>query len=241
MDHTNVYRAGNSSKLEGPPKRKAKEPDEYVNLVKECNLCGNSNVIFKYLNNKKRNQPRYQCLHCYDSKSHPHLFNPFPIREHVHENGYTKLKKEEPKALKGLVKVCDKCGSMDAKFRGFNNGKETQPRYVCKACKHLFSPLKNKKTRRVVENEAPNEFSSQYENESQSRVGLESQPQTSETTFKYGFQYSFQYSLQPQAPLEYSFQQPPTYRGNVPLIRNHGYPLIHDHGCPLQYPFRPKS
>lgn len=156
MDPTNI-----STNNKDFFKRKAKEPDIYVNMEKKCNLCGQSNIKFKFLNNKKIDQPRYQCLDCTLSKGKPHFFNPFPIRKYIH-NGYAKLLKVETDELKKLSKVCDKCYTINnATFRGYNNGNVNQPRYACKACKRLFSPLKNSKPMNNEEDGFSNEFQAQ--------------------------------------------------------------------------------
>jgi len=109
MEDTNIFGIESSSISQNLPKRKAQEPHQYIKKEKKCNLCKKSNIIFKFLNNKKIDQLRYQCLDCTTSKRKPHFFNPFPKREHVHKNGYAKLPKVETEELKNLTKICDKC------------------------------------------------------------------------------------------------------------------------------------
>jgi hypothetical protein len=58
---------------EGMPRRRqrvAVEPKELVGVPKECPRCKSKYVKFKYFNNKKLNQPRYQCLSCKDFFTH---------------------------------------------------------------------------------------------------------------------------------------------------------------------------
>ena len=50
MDFTCEFEVGSSSNNENSSKRKAKEPDMHAKREKKCNQCGNSNVVYKFLN-----------------------------------------------------------------------------------------------------------------------------------------------------------------------------------------------
>jgi hypothetical protein len=76
----------NKTSSDDPPTKKqrrrvALEPEAYRDQLKICPKCGASggeDIKFKYLNNKKENQARYQCTKCkhkfilrYQRRSHP--------------------------------------------------------------------------------------------------------------------------------------------------------------------------
>ena len=148
-------------------KSKAKEPDEYINKEKKCNICRGSKLKFKYLNNKKIDQPRYECIDCYNKETKKrHYFNPFKHRKY-HVKGYEKKEKIEPDEFMNQIKVCPMCNlSENIKFIGLNNKKSNQPRYTCKKCKHNFSPFKIKNQQKTIEmnkSDFSNEFQALYQ------------------------------------------------------------------------------
>ena len=93
-------------------------------------------VKFKYFNNNKINQPRYECVEC------KKLFQANNQRKQ-HLEGYSKPHKIEPSHFAEQPKVCPHCGNdKTIKFIGFNNNKNDQPRYRCNGgCKKPFSPF----------------------------------------------------------------------------------------------------
>jgi rubredoxin len=108
--------------------------------IYNCPYC-NSPAKFKYFNNKKKDQPRHECIEC------KHLFQPNKHRAQ-HPQGYKKHEgRVEPLEFVNRHKVCPNCGNdKNIKFMGFNNAKHEQPRYRCNGgCKKPFSPFKKRK------------------------------------------------------------------------------------------------
>lgn len=144
----------NSAQHHRKTKRFAKEPEVYARQVKKCPRCFSVNVKFKYLNNKKLNQPRYLCLSCNNQFTHGGKVAParvdltttclgditlgFNGGDGVTGKTIRKRKAQEPERFVGLKKECPNCHSEDAEFKYLNNRKEDQPRYRCLLCKHLF-------------------------------------------------------------------------------------------------------
>ena len=98
---------------------------------------------FKFLNNKSIEQPRYKCLGC--SKYFTHNPN---SRGRKHPQGYTKAAQNKRPVSQvqdlhdNAIVICPhpECGKVGAsKFLYYNNGKLTQPRYKCGACKTSFT------------------------------------------------------------------------------------------------------
>lgn len=103
-------------------------------MIKHC-VCGSSNVKYKYLNNKKAEQPRYRCMDCKKM---------FTVGDHNRPKPghYTKTRNKDPDEFRGLDTQCAYCFVVNlAKFKYYNNkpkyGK-TQPRFVCLACDRQF-------------------------------------------------------------------------------------------------------
>lgn len=155
---------------DGTPRRRQKvavEPKELVGIPKECPRCNSKEVKFKYFNNKKLNQPRYQCLSCKDFFTHggkklateaaspsasvqlmlpDGSFNILPIQSLDGKGKERKRKAKEPPQFAGMEKLCRKCGSKNTAFKYLNNGQLDQPRYKCLDCKGMFQ-LHNKRVR----------------------------------------------------------------------------------------------
>jgi transposase-like protein len=159
---------------EGMPRRRqrvAVEPKELVGVPKECPRCKSKYVKFKYFNNKKLNQPRYQCLSCKDFFTHggkklateavspsaggsaiiPMLVegsiaSVLPYQQVENKGKERKRKAKEPPQFANLEKLCRKCGSKNTAFKYLNNGQQDQPRYKCLDCKAMFQ-LHNKRVR----------------------------------------------------------------------------------------------
>ena len=132
----------------------AKEPQEFASVQKHCTRCGSSNTKFKYLNNGKITQPRYQCQNC---KSY------FQVINHNRKTlkKYLKPKHKDSHELQGLFKVCTSpsCGVQNnATFKYYNNKSKcgsTQLCFKCLSCGKEFQmyfeggqllPNKHKKT-----------------------------------------------------------------------------------------------
>ncbi|KAG0562327.1 hypothetical protein KC19_9G137400 [Ceratodon purpureus] len=158
---------------EGMPRRRqrvAVEPKELVGVPKECPRCKSKYVKFKYFNNKKLNQPRYQCLSCKDFFTHggkklateavspsaggsavsPMLVDGMagvlPYQQAESKGKERKRKAKEPPQFANMEKLCRKCGSKNTAFKYLNNGQQDQPRYKCLDCKGMFQ-LHNKRSR----------------------------------------------------------------------------------------------
>lgn len=102
-----------------------------------CPECGGKDYKPKYNNNHNPEQLRVECTNC------RHMFQLHPKRK-PHRGGYKKAKVEEPAQYRVLIKRCDRCGEMNAKFYGLNNNDPLQPRYKCfnTMCKRVFTPFK---------------------------------------------------------------------------------------------------
>lgn len=159
---------------EAMPRRRqrvAVEPKDLVGVPKECPRCKSKYVKFKYFNNKKATQPRYQCLSCKDFFTHggkklttdsaspspgdsavnPALMEAMtslvPYQQQLEGRGKERKRKaKEPPELANLEKICRKCGSKNTAFKYLNNGQQDQPRYKCLDCKGMFQ-LHNKRVR----------------------------------------------------------------------------------------------
>lgn len=161
---------------EGVPRRRqrvAVEPKDLVGVPKECPRCKSKFVKFKYFNNKKSTQPRYQCLSCKDFFTHggkklptdsaspspggsavtPSLVAdmtsivPYQQQQQLEGRGKERKRKaKEPPELANVEKICRKCGSKNTAFKYLNNGQQDQPRYKCLDCKGMFQ-LHNKRVR----------------------------------------------------------------------------------------------
>nr|PNR61638.1 hypothetical protein PHYPA_000061 [Physcomitrium patens] len=114
-------------------RRVAVEPPEFVHQIKTCTKCGSVNKCkFRYLNNGKQNQPRYQCWVCNDFFSHV-------LHGRPKGKKYLKPRGVDPKELQGVVKKCTKCKVLNkAKFMYYNNKNLAQPRYQCLVCLQEF-------------------------------------------------------------------------------------------------------
>lgn len=119
------------------------EPAIYVDVIKTCPFCESTNAVFKFLNNKSIEQPRYKCLGCLKYFTH----NP-NSRRRKHPQGYTKAAQNNRPVSQvqdlhdNATVVCShpECGKVGvSKFLYYNNGKLTQPRYKCGACKTSFT------------------------------------------------------------------------------------------------------
>lgn len=117
------------------------EPLVYVDVMKTCPFCESTDAVFKYLNNKSIEQPRYKCLGCTKFFTH----NP-NSRRRKHPQGYLKAAQNKRPVSQAqdlhAVVVCPhpECGKVGtSKFLYFNNGKAMQPRYRCGACKSSFT------------------------------------------------------------------------------------------------------
>lgn len=119
------------------------EPPIYVDVIKTCPFCESTNAVFKFLNNKSIEQPRYKCLGCTKLFTH----NP-NSRRRKHPQGYKKAAQNNRPVSQvqdlhdNAIVVCPRpeCGIVGAhKFLYYNNGKVTQPRYKCGACKMSFT------------------------------------------------------------------------------------------------------
>lgn len=151
--------------------RVAVEPKDLVGVPKECPRCKSKFVKFKYFNNKKITQPRYQCLSCKDFFTHggkklttdsaspspggsaiiPSLVEGMnsivPYQPQLEGRGKERKRKaKEPPELANVEKMCRKCGSKNTAFKYLNNGQQDQPRYKCLDCKGMFQ-LHNKRAR----------------------------------------------------------------------------------------------
>ena len=135
----------------GRPKT-AMEPAMYVGVTKTCPFCSSTNAEFKFLNNKKMEQPRYKCLGCTKLFTH----NPNSSRK-KHPQGYSKIAAKRSggsssnnddgaatvpelpntATVSCLNPMCGEVGT--SKFLFFNNGKLTQPRYKCGSCNTTFT------------------------------------------------------------------------------------------------------
>lgn len=159
---------------DGVPRRRqrvAVEPKDLVGVPKECPRCKSKYVKFKYFNNKKATQPRYQCLSCKDFFTHggkklatdsaspspggsavtPALGEAVtslvPYQPQLESRGKERKRKaKEPSELANVEKICRKCGSKNTAFKYLNNGQQDQPRYKCLDCKGMFQ-LHNKRVR----------------------------------------------------------------------------------------------
>lgn len=104
--------------------------------MKPCYYCGfeSTTFKFKYFDNKKCDQPRYQCPNC--SK----LFTGgFHERTRARGKTYTKKRNQDPEELRGLDRQCPHCGAAnDAVFKYYNNRSLSQPRFKCLSCKLQF-------------------------------------------------------------------------------------------------------
>lgn len=123
----------------------AVEPPIYVDVIKTCPFCESTNAMFKFLNNKSIEQPRYKCLECTKFFTH----NP-NSRRRKHPQGYLKAAQKNRPVSQVHVQdlhdnasvVCPhpECGKVGAsKFLYYNNDKVTQPRYKCGTCKRSFT------------------------------------------------------------------------------------------------------
>lgn len=169
----NAVVSGEEYQEEGMPRRRqrvAVEPKELVGVPKECPRCKSKYVKFKYFNNKKLNQPRYQCLSCKDFFTHggkklateavsptaggsgvnPMLVDGMasivPYQQVENKGKERKRKAKEPPQFANMEKLCRKCGSKNTAFKYLNNGQQDQPRYKCLDCKGMFQ-LHNKRVR----------------------------------------------------------------------------------------------
>ena len=169
----NAVVPGEEYPAEGMPRRRqrvAVEPKELVGIPKECPRCKSKYVKFKYFNNKKLNQPRYQCLSCKDFFTHggkklateavspsaggsdvnPMLVEGMtslvPYQQAENKGKERKRKAKEPPQFANMEKLCRKCGSKNTAFKYLNNGQQDQPRYKCLDCKGMFQ-LHNKRVR----------------------------------------------------------------------------------------------
>lgn len=154
----------NSAQHRHKTKRFAKEPEVYARQVKKCPRCFSVNAKFKYLNNKKVEQPRYLCLSCNNQFTHGGKVAParvdstttsleditvgFSGGDGVTGKTMRKRKAQEPQKFVGLKKECPNCHSEDAEFKYLNNKKEDQPRYKCLQCQQLYQFLP-KRTRLI--------------------------------------------------------------------------------------------
>lgn len=126
---------------EKPPRNAtAIEPLEHVNREKKCPRCNSiNNCRFKYLNNHKSDQPRYECLACKAM---------FGIVPHNRPAGrtYAKARNQDPEELRNLDKQCPFCLTINnARFKYYNNHRvkrEQQPRFLCLQCKKQFQTEK---------------------------------------------------------------------------------------------------
>lgn len=144
----------NTVKYHHRTKHFAKEPEVYASQVKTCPRCFSVNVKFKYLNNKKLNQPRYLCLSCNNLFTHGGKVAPerselataslggltagFKGGDRLAGKTTRKRKAQEPERFVCLKKECPYCHSDNAEFKYLNNRKEDQPRYKCLNCKQLY-------------------------------------------------------------------------------------------------------
>ena len=115
----------------------AKEPQEFANIQKCCIRFGSFNTKFKYLNNGKATQPRYQC---HDCKNYFQVIN----QNRKTPMKYLKPKHQDPHELQGLFKMCPfpSCGAKNkAMFKYYNNKSKcgpTQPHFQCLKCCKQF-------------------------------------------------------------------------------------------------------
>jgi hypothetical protein len=102
---------------------------------------------FKYMNNKKSNQPRYQCLEC------KYFFTHTLIHKRPYGRNYAKKRLVDPLEVKGLHLICSNstCGAVNhARFMYYNNNNKNQPRFQCLSCKKQFQAIPwKKKTQRT--------------------------------------------------------------------------------------------
>lgn len=101
---------------------------------KRCYYCGveSTDHRFKYYDNKKTNQPRFQCGQC------KRLFT---VGSHGRPQGKTYKKKRnvDPPELQGLLRDCPHCGVADnSRFKYYNNNRMSQPRFKCLSCGMQF-------------------------------------------------------------------------------------------------------
>lgn len=109
------------------------EPQEFVHLSKTCTKCGSiNNCKYRYLNNGKKDQPRYQCLACKAFFSHI-LHGRSKCKKYLKPRGM------DPPELLGIVKTCTKCNELNnARFLYYNNKSRSQPRFQCLECQQQF-------------------------------------------------------------------------------------------------------
>lgn len=99
-----------------------------------CYHCGleSAHSSFKYFDNKKADQPRYQCSHC-------HKFFTLGLHGRPQGKTYAKKRNEDPDELKCLSRQCRHCGVADnAVFKYYNNHNISQPRFKCLSCGKQF-------------------------------------------------------------------------------------------------------
>ena len=115
--------------MDGEPKRRrvAIEPSEWLGVEKVCPCCQSTRYKFKYLNNRKRDQPRYLCLEC---KKFYGLHAQKGARR-SHPGGYTK-RKIEINVLKELCPSfgCGGCGFKHVLPDGEPSDKPMQSEYL---------------------------------------------------------------------------------------------------------------
>lgn len=95
-----------------------------------CYHCGveSADNIFKYYNNGKRSQARYQCCKCQKF---------FTLGSSAYPQGrsYAKQRNVDPPELRGLPRECPCCGvANNAPFKYYNNKNLSQPRFKCLSC-----------------------------------------------------------------------------------------------------------
>lgn len=135
--------------------KRALEGEELV----KCPHCESLNTKFRFFNNHKENQPRYKCKDCGLTFTKNGKVRKRSKLMHVHEQEEQVLvmtqniAHEETTEFEGLsppntwqrtleldkLGSCLHCGSMDIKFRYFNNKKQSQARYLCRNCHKTFT------------------------------------------------------------------------------------------------------